>query len=122
MHKRSGHALGLDSRHVTCNALASCTARLVMSVFLEAGRPWTVRRRGPMAIQANLVRGPSQLSIVRGAMHVMAGETSNSAVIHHTLREIIALHAVLVCRAIGKVEKAGLPERTVLQLPEVGQL
>ena len=55
-------------------------------------------------------------------MHVMAAEAGNPVVIHYALHEIIAMHAVLVPRAIGKVSERKLAGSVVFELPIVLQV
>ena len=52
-------------------------------------------------------------------MDIVTGRTSDSMPVHDTLSEIVALHTILVCRAVGKVIKRGLTQCTVFELPEV---
>src|SRR5271169_4195572 len=51
----------------------------------------------------------------------MAIEACNSMAIHHTLREVIALHAILVRRAIREMRERGEAGRGFLELPEILQ-
>lgn len=41
--------------------------------------------------------------------------------VHDALHEIIALHAILVRRAIGEVIEGGLTKRAVFEFPEIPQ-
>jgi len=76
-----------------------------------------------MTVQAELIGGLPELRVISGAMHVMTVETAYSAPIHDALNEIVALHAVLMRRAIGIVQEIGRrTERAFLQLPMVLQL
>src|SRR5580693_9345086 len=49
----------------------------------------------------------------------MATEAGDAACIHQTGREIVALHAVLVRRAICKMCEGGLAKLVILKLPEI---
>ena len=56
MHKCAGNALRFDRRHVTGHALASGASIFMMCVLFKCGRVRTIRGRGPVTIQANLIR------------------------------------------------------------------
>ena len=60
-----------------------------------------------MTVQAELIDGLSELRITSSAMDIMTVETGYSAPVHHALNEIVALHAVLMSRAIGVVQEVG---------------
>ena len=62
-----------------------------------------------MAIQAEFVGRFSQLRVIVGAMDVVAVEAGDPAAVHEALDEIIALHAVFVGGAVGKVREGGSP-------------
>lgn len=49
-----------------------------------------------MTVQADFVCGLSQLCVVRGAVHIVTTETGDSATVHYTLHEVVALHTILV--------------------------
>ena len=51
----------------------------------------------------------------------MAVEAAELAVIHVALHKVIALHAILVRRAVGKVVKGGFTQLAVFQLPVILQ-
>ena len=121
MHKRPRHTLSLNRRHVAGHALATRAAGLMMCVLLQRGGMRPIRRRRPMAIQANLIRRLPQLRIVFRAMHVVAGGASDPMLVHHALGKIVSLHAILVRRAVGKIVEAGLSQRAILKFPEVLQ-
>lgn len=55
VHHRPRNAFGFDGRHVTGNALAPSAFVFVMGVFRERGGVRPVRRRRPMAVEANLI-------------------------------------------------------------------
>src|SRR5579864_5155433 len=110
VNKRVRHPFGFDGRHVTGDALASGAAYFVMRVFRQRGRVRAVYGRRSMTIQEDLVRGLSELSIVRGAVHVVARTAGDTVLIHHALREVIALHAVLVRGAVREVVESSLSQ------------
>jgi hypothetical protein len=51
----------------------------------------------------------------------MTRRARDAPAIHDALNEIVALHAVLVCRAVGIVREAGFAERVRLELPVILQ-
>ena len=75
-----------------------------------------------MTSQAEFVRGLAQLRVVVGPMRVVAGGAGHPVTVHHALHEIVALHPVLVRRAICKVKEVSLSKRDVFELPVVGQV
>jgi hypothetical protein len=58
-----------------------------------------------MAIQTNLFNRLSELGVVIRTVDVVTVKTRYSASVHDTLYEIIALHSVLMGRAICEVSK-----------------
>ena len=94
----------------------------MVRMFSERRCARTVPRAGPVAVQANLIRGLSQLRIVLRAVHIMAVKASDPAAVHHALCKIISLHAVLVCRTIRKMRETKLAERVILELPVISQM
>jgi hypothetical protein len=61
-----------------------------------------------VAVEANLCCRLSQLSIVVSTVNVMTGKTIDATPVHHALREVISLHAVLVGGAVGEKVEVGL--------------
>lgn len=98
----------LDLRHVARNALASGTTRGVVRMLadraVQAGGVFRV-----MTAQTKLVSGSNQIGRVLIAVHVVAIEAADVAVIHHALREIVALHPVFVRGAVGPIKEIGFP-------------
>ena len=121
MHERTGHALAFNRRHMAGNALASNASILMVRVFLESSGVRAICARRAVAIEADLLRGLSELSVVRGPMYVVARRTGDSTPVHHALRKVISLHAILVRGAVREIIESGLAQRAVLQLPIVGQ-
>ena len=74
---------------------------------------------GTVASEADLIWRQPQFRVIRRAVHVVATEAGHAAAIHHALREIIALHAVLVRRAVGKMREGRLAERVLFELPVI---
>ena len=75
-----------------------------------------------MTVQAELIYGLSELGIVFRAVNVVTGGTTNTPLVHHALHEIVTLHAVLVRRSIGEVEKVSLAEISGFQGPIVREM
>ena len=101
----AGNAFRFDLRHMAGNALGSGAAVFMMRVFFEGGGVGSIRGRRAVAVEADLVRGFSQLRVVLRAMHIVAGGTGDSTPVHDALHKVIALHAVLVRGAVGKIVK-----------------
>ena len=110
-----------DFRHMACDATAAGGAFFVLGVLFDRGGAGAVQRKWAVAIEAQLVGGFAELRVVIGTVCVMAAEAGDAAAVHQALDEVIALHAVLVCRAIRVVREACLPERELFQLPEIPQ-
>src|SRR5581483_6832695 len=55
-------------------------------------------------------------------MHIVAGETGDSARVHDACYEIVALHPVLVSSAVGEMGKCSLAELVFFKLPELAQI
>ena len=55
-------------------------------------------------------------------MSVVAAKTRDAARVHQALHEVIALHAIFVRGAIGKMGKRKLAQFVILELPEIHQL
>ena len=81
-----------------------------------------VRRRWPVAIQAELIRGLSELRVVLRAVYVVAGSAGHAVPVHHALHEVVALHPVLVRGAVGEMSEIGLAQRDVFELPVVRKM
>lgn len=109
----------LDFWHVAGQAVVTRTGGLVMRMRLQARCMRPVRRIGTMAFQAHQATGLDEIGIVFGAVCVMAGSASNPSSIHQALDEVIPLHAILVCGAVGKVRESGFTQLVLFQLPEV---
>src|SRR4051794_769370 len=97
----------LDSRHVAGDALIAAGARLMVRVRLHTGGARTVERTRAVAGQAQDGSGLNQIRIVRRAVHVVATEAGDPVGVHSALHEIVALHAVLMSCAVGKVSEGG---------------
>ena len=73
-----------------------------------------------MAVEADPVGRLSQLSVVGGAVGIMARGTGDTTPVHDALRRVVPLHTVLVGRAVGKIIEVGLAQSAVFVSPEIG--
>ncbi len=112
----------LDLRHVARHALAPGRAVFVMRVLLQSSGSRPVERHRTVAIQAQLVGRPSQLRVVLCAVYVVATKAGDPPPVHHTLHEVIPLHAILMRCALRKVRKGELAQCVLFQLPEILQM
>ena len=94
----------------------------MMRVRLDARRVRAVRRARAVAGQAQLLGRLQQIGVVRRAVRVVAAEAGHAARVHQALDEVVALHPVLVRRAVGEVRERRLAELVLLELPEVLQV
>ena len=111
----------LDLGHVAIDALAARRAVLVAGVFFDRGGARAVERQRRVTVETEFVRRLYQLSIVRRAMRVVAGEAREAVLIHEALDEVVSLHAILVSGAVGIMREGRGSERVLLELPEVPQ-
>src|ERR1700733_172185 len=72
-----------------------------------------------MAVQTEFVGGHPQLRVMACAVHIVACCAGHAMTVHHALNEIIALHTVLMRRAISEMREVGLTQRDVVKLPVV---
>ncbi|HXF13607.1 MAG TPA: hypothetical protein VN517_10675 [Terriglobales bacterium] len=56
-----------------------------------------------MTVQTELIGGLPELRVISRAMYIMAVETRYATRIHHALNEVVTLHPVLVCSAVGEI-------------------
>jgi len=107
----------LDLGHVACDAFATRGAVFVVRVLCECRLARSVPRARTVAIQAYLVHRLSKLCVVIRAMDIVAVKACDATAVHHALHEVIALHAVLVRRAICKMSERSLAEIVLFKLP-----
>jgi hypothetical protein len=119
MNKRSGYAFGFNRWHVAGDAFAAGTTVLVVTVLFEGRSVRAVRRRWAVAVKTYLIRRLSQLRIVRGPVNVVARGASHSVPIHHALDKVVALHPILMRRAVREIVERRLSESAVFESPEV---
>jgi hypothetical protein len=67
-----------------------------------------------MAFQTHQVTGLDQVGVVFRTVCIVTGVTGHASSVHHALNEIVALHAVFVSCAIGKVSECGLTQFVLL--------
>lgn len=113
---------GLDFGHVAGDAAAAGGPGFVMGVGFERGRVRAVEGLRAVAIEAKLVGGLAELSIVAGAVSIVATEAGNAAAVHQALYEVVALHAVFVGSAVREIHEAGGAEGVVFELPEITEI
>src|SRR5579862_3186338 len=90
-----------------------------MGVIFESGGTRAIRTVRGVTAETERRRGLSELRVILRAVRVMARRTRDAPSIHHALDEIVALHAVLVRRAVGIVREVALAEGVRLELPKV---
>lgn len=73
-----------------------------------------------MAAEAKFVASSDQIGWILIAVHLVAIEAAQPAVIHGALDEVVALHAVLVGGAVGKVVEVLRAELRFFEMPIVG--
>ena len=76
---------------------------------------------GVMAGKAELIAARDQVGGILVAVHVMAIETSQFAMVHVALDKIVTLHPVLVGRKVGELVEVGNAGAQIFKLPEVGE-
>ena len=104
----------LNLWHVAGYAFASRAAVFVVRVFIERGGSRSIGRQRTVAVQTYHFGGFSQLSVIIGAVCIVATEAGHPAPVHDTLDEIVALHPILMSRAFGEMCEGGRAERVVL--------
>ena len=72
-----------------------------------------------MTGQAHRVSRLAQHRLVFRAVRIVATETRDAACVHEALNEIVALHAVLVSSAVGKMREARFAELVLFKLPKI---
>ena len=105
----------LDLRHVAGDAFAAGAAALMMRVIFDAWRyadRWAISGRDSRGRSSPPAFAAAHRS---RAVHVMTDAQVTPRRIHDALDEIVALHAVLVRRAVGIVREVGLAERVRLR-------
>ena len=74
----------------------------------------TIRSVRCVTIETDRCRWLSELSVVLRAVHVVTRGARDAAAIHHTLDEIVALHAVLVRGAVSVMREASFLRECVV--------
>ena len=109
----------LDARHVAGYTLAAARAGFVMSMLFESGGVRADRGAWPVTLETEEAGRFQQIGIIVGPVNVVAAKAFYSAGVHQAGDEIVALHAVLMGRAIGEVSKGRLARLMLLQSPVV---
>ena len=109
----------LDLWHVAGNALTAGAPNRVMGMLLDRRGMRPILSVWPVTCQAHSARGLSQHGVILRTVRIVATETGDPPRVHQTGREIVALHAVLVRRAVGKMREGRLSELVILEFPEV---
>src|SRR5271154_2097662 len=103
------------------DALAAWAAVLVMGMKLHGGYVWAVRRRGTVAVEADLVCGLTKLRIVFSPVYVVARCAGDALPVHHALHKVIALHPIFVSGPIRKMSESRLPQCVIFEFPVIRQ-
>lgn len=72
-----------------------------------------------MALQAENVCRLQQVGVVLRSVNIMATEAAHTVRVHRTLNKIVALHAILMRGAIGKMSESLLTRLMLFKLPEI---
>ena len=70
-----------------------------------------------MAFQAHHVCRFQQECLISAAVRIMAAGTSHTMRVHRALHKIVALHSILMTRAVRIVSESGITEFVLLQFP-----
>lgn len=111
-----------DFGHVAGDTFAAGTSGFVVSVFFDGFGARAVGRIGSVAIQAQFICRFAEQSGVAGAVCIVTREAGNAVCVHQAGDKVIALHAVFVRGAVGKMCEGGFAEFVIFELPEVSQL
>jgi hypothetical protein len=112
----------LDLGHMAGDALTARAAGGVMCVLLDRRGMRTVLRVRPMTGHAYAAARFPQHGVILRAVRIVTVEAGDAARIHEAGHEVVALHAVLVRRAIRKMRERRLPEFVILKFPEIIQV
>jgi hypothetical protein len=111
----------LDTRHVTGRTLTTGTPGSVMSV-LGDGTFEACYVLSCVALQADLIAAGVEVGGVLVVVDLVAVEAADLAMVHITLHEIVALHAVFVRGKVGELEKVCCAGFKFFELPVVGEV
>src|SRR5437879_12247990 len=107
----------LNLGHVAADAFAAGAACLVMRVLLDCRRARPVGRIWTVTFEAQHVGGVQQLGVVCGSVYIVATGASDAVGIHHAIREVIALHSMIMTGPIGKMGGSRLTHPVPLEVP-----
>ena len=110
-----------DSRHVARYTFVAAAAGFVMGVCLDGCRVRPVGRGWPMALQAHHGSGLQEVRIIGSAVNIMTTEAGHALRVHDAGRKVIALHPVLVRRAVGEVSERRFAQLMIFQLPIISE-
>ena len=119
MDIRARNAFRFDLRHMAGDALTPWTTVFMVGVRFKTRCTRPIRRHGAVTVQTDLIRRLDKLGVVRSAMYIVAGRTSNAMPIHDALRKVVALHPVFMRRAVREIIEIGLSKSAVFEPPEV---
>src|SRR6266404_2378616 len=111
----------LDFRHVAGDALAARAARSMVGMLFDRRGMRAILRVRPVTGEAYAAGRLPQHGVIIRAVRIMAAEAGDAACIHQAGHEVVALHPVLVRRAIRKMCEGRLAKLVILELPEVVQ-
>ena len=94
----------------------------MMCVLFQCRTTGTVRGQGAVTVQTNHIGRFSQFCVIVRSVNIVATGAGNSVLVHDTLHKVVALHPVLVRRAVREIVEGQLSQRVILQLPEVLEL
>ena len=106
--------------HMARDALAALAVGGMLGMELERAARARLQRRA-VALQADGVPGQTQVRLVVGPVHVVAGGALHTLQVHLALHVVVALHAVLVRRSFGPMRERRRPQLVFFELPDVGQ-
>src|SRR6266853_271037 len=107
---------------ILVHSFVARAAGFVVRVLLDRGGARTIRRLWAVALQTQHASRLQQVRVVLCAVHIMTTEACDAAGIHDTRGEIIALHAILVPRAVGEMGEGSLTQLVLFEAPKVAQL
>ena len=90
-----------------------------MRVLLNGSGVGSVRRFRAVTLQAYDIRRLDQVGIVWSTVNVVATGARDAVRVHDAGHKIVALHAVLVRRAVGKVSERGLARFVLFEFPVI---
>lgn len=93
-----------------------------MRVRFNRRRVRAVRWVGPVAFEAERIRGLDQVCIVLGAVNIVATEAAHPMRIDRALNKVVSLYSVFVRRPVREMREGLLTELVLFKLPKVFQV